>query len=106
MFLYSANDVTSKCYYTSVISFLLNGFITLLRSGLCDKIFYGPLEQRKLKSKWLMHIKNIIMQNGFGLIWNTQTEINRKWFPIAFKQKLNDQYLQEWKDLASKSALI
>ena len=27
--LYSANDVTSKCYYTSVISFLLHGFITL-----------------------------------------------------------------------------
>jgi hypothetical protein len=34
--------VTSKCYYTSVISssvipFLLNGFITLLRRGLCNK---------------------------------------------------------------------
>jgi hypothetical protein len=37
MFIYSANDVTSKCYYTSVISFLLNGFITLLRRVLCDK---------------------------------------------------------------------
>jgi hypothetical protein len=66
-------------------------------------ILYGLQEQRKLKSKWLMHIKNLIMQNGFGFIWNTQTEINRKWFPLAFKQKLNDQYLQEWNDLASKS---
>jgi hypothetical protein len=37
IFLYSANDVTSKCYYNSVISFLLNGFSTLLRRGLYDK---------------------------------------------------------------------
>jgi hypothetical protein len=37
MFIYKENDVKSKCYYTSVISFLLNGFITLLRHGLCDK---------------------------------------------------------------------
>ena len=35
--LYSTNDVTSKFYYTSVISFLLNGFITLLRRVLCDE---------------------------------------------------------------------
>ena len=27
--LYSANEVTSECYYTSVKSFLLHGFITL-----------------------------------------------------------------------------
>jgi hypothetical protein len=40
MFLYSANDVTSKFYYTSVILFYLNGFITLLRRGLCDNMFY------------------------------------------------------------------
>ena len=35
---YSANDVTPKCYYTSVISFLLNGFITLMHRVLCDTI--------------------------------------------------------------------
>ena len=40
---YSANDVTSKWYYTtlSVISFkILNGFITLLYHVLCDNIKY------------------------------------------------------------------
>jgi hypothetical protein len=48
MFLHSTNDVTSKCYYTSVISFLLNGFITFLRRGLCDKnkyVFYCRHEE-------------------------------------------------------------
>jgi hypothetical protein len=29
MFMYDANDVTLKCYYTSVISFLLNGFFAI-----------------------------------------------------------------------------
>jgi hypothetical protein len=49
MFLYSANDVTSKCYYTSVISFLLNGFITLPRRGLCDKYFFFKVKDGKLE---------------------------------------------------------
>jgi hypothetical protein len=49
-----------------------------------------------------MYIKNLIMQNGFGFIRNTQTEIIRNLFPLAFNQKLNYQYLQEWNDLASK----
>ena len=34
----SANDVTPKCYYTSVILVLLNGFITLLHHVLCNKM--------------------------------------------------------------------
>ena len=43
--LYNANDIMSKCYYTSVISFLLNGFITLLHRILCDKwIFFYPMD--------------------------------------------------------------
>ena len=37
LILYSANDVTSKCYYTSVTSFLLNCFITLMNRILCGK---------------------------------------------------------------------
>ena len=32
---------TSKCYFTSVISFLLNGFITLLHHVLGDQSRYG-----------------------------------------------------------------
>ena len=47
--LYSADDVTSKRYYDSdytrlsVISFLLNGFITLLHRVLCDKKYNNSL---------------------------------------------------------------
>ena len=40
LYLHSANDFTSKCYYTSVILFLLHGFITCLHCVLCDNIPY------------------------------------------------------------------
>jgi hypothetical protein len=64
---------------------------------------YGLHDQGKLKSKWLMHIKDLVTKNGFGNIWQQQIQMNRKWFPLAFKQKINDQYLQEWNDLVTKS---
>ena len=51
IWLYSANDVTLKCYYTSVILFLLNGFITLLHSVLCGKHdIFGPKSVNKSKT--------------------------------------------------------
>ena len=40
LYLYGANDVTSKYYYSSVVSFLLNGFISLLHRVLCDKMCF------------------------------------------------------------------
>ena len=36
--LYSTDDVTSNWYYTSVISFLLHSFITLMHRVVCDKL--------------------------------------------------------------------
>ena len=44
--LYNTNDVTSKCYYTSVISFSLHGFITLLHHVLCDVVGYQQVIQK------------------------------------------------------------
>lgn len=61
-------------------------------------------EEKKIKSKWLCHIKNIIASNGFGNIWDHHNEINDKWFVKAFKQKLMDQYLQKWNSLVDNSS--
>ena len=44
----NANDVTSKRYYTSVISFLLHDFIALLFRVLCDKQLSGKLQNNEL----------------------------------------------------------
>jgi hypothetical protein len=66
-------------------------------------IIHGLQEQRKLKSKWLSYIKNSISQIGFGYIWENQKIFNRKWFPLAFKQSINDQYLQNWNQISYTS---
>ena len=49
--LYSVNDVTSKCYYTSVISFLLNGFFTLQQGflGVRMKMIYVHITKEALR---------------------------------------------------------
>lgn len=43
------------------------------------------------------------MKTGFANIWEKQKEMNRKWFPLAFKQKISDEYLQSWNSLVDKS---
>lgn len=59
--------------------------------------------QGKLNSKWLSYVKELVVKNGFSNIWDKQKEINRKWFPLAFKQKISDQYLQYWNSIVDKS---
>ena len=61
-------------------------------------------EQNKLNSKWLSHLKHLICSNGFGNIWNSLEGINKIWFAKAFKQKLKDQYVQNWAALVEKSS--
>lgn len=61
-------------------------------------------EQRKINSKWLAHIKHLVNSNGFGNIWDMHDEINAKWFIKSFKQKLVDQYKQNWNSLVDISS--
>ena len=60
-------------------------------------------DKQILKSKWLNNIKNMRFSNGFGHIWETHDEVNRKWFVETFKQKLKDQYLQNWSSRVDQS---
>ena len=57
--LYSANNITSKYYYTSVISFLLNGFITLLHHVLCDQPISESVENCKLMNCIVLNMLRI-----------------------------------------------
>ena len=61
-------------------------------------------EQRKLKTKWLDNIKNMILANGYGNVWQTPYEISANWFKLSFKQKVKDQYIQNWNSLVEKSS--
>lgn len=45
----------------------------------------------------------MILTNGFGNVWLSQSDINKKWFCQAFKQNNKDQFLQKWDSLLNKS---
>ena len=69
-------------------------------------IIYTHHEAGKMKSKWIAYIKETIAKNGFGYIWEQQRDnlINRKWFRLAFKQRIRDQYLQSWNEIIDQSS--
>ena len=68
------------------------------------KVIYYLREKRLLKSTWLDNIKHLIYSNGFGHVWESHNEMNRKWFVEAVKQKLKDQYKQTWSSLVEQSS--
>lgn len=57
-----------------------------------------------LNSKWLNYIKTLIQNNGFSNLWTNQNNSNKKWFYMAFKQKIKDQYIQTWNHLINNSS--
>ena len=68
------------------------------------QLIHNLNEQKRIKCKWLDHIKNIITSNGYGHVWYAHDLINKKWFVQSFKQKLKDQYLQKWSSLVEQSS--
>ena len=67
-------------------------------------IMYILSKQGKCNSKWLQNVENLIKKNEFGHIWQDQNNINIKWFNLAFKQKIHDQYLQTWQSVPDQSS--
>ena len=61
-------------------------------------------EQGKYKFKWLENIKQLLDKNGFGNFWQLSNKINVKWLVLSFKQKLKDQFLQNWNSLVEKAS--
>ena len=86
-------------YWTKLIDFNTNRL-----SNMMYNILYTLYELRRCKSKWLTTIKTLITKNGFGNIWMNPNDFPRKWFQSSFKQKIKDQYIQEWNSLVSISS--
>ena len=47
-------------------------------------------------SNWLQYIKTILDETGFSYIWTLQEVPNINTFPNQIKQRLQDQYIQQW----------
>ena len=53
-------------------------------------------ETRPLKFKWISYTKSILDDCGLSFIWNDQVPINRLLLKSIVRQKLNDQFIQNW----------
>ena len=67
------------------------------------KILLALKNQRRVKSKWLDYIQSLIETNGFNNIWLNQDSVNLKWFSLAFKRNIIDQYFQTWSSTVHNS---
>ncbi|MEW8547526.1 MAG: reverse transcriptase family protein, partial [Candidatus Thiodiazotropha sp.] len=65
-------------------------------SSLMYDLVYQMHKNSLCRSNYLDTVKHIIDSCGFSGIWQTQNPVNPKWFKLAIKQKINDQFLQQW----------
>ncbi|MCG8093283.1 MAG: reverse transcriptase family protein, partial [Candidatus Thiodiazotropha endolucinida] len=72
-------------------------------SSIIYTVLHTLYEQGKCKSSWLENVKNLVSSNGYANIWQTQSCMNKLWFCKSFKQKVKDQYLQQWNSLINTS---
>lgn len=67
-------------------------------------ILYNLHKSNQCKSIFIENIESILNSCGFSGIWQTQDVINPKWLSLAIKQKLSDQYNQNWHSLVESSS--
>ena len=46
--------------------------------------------------EWLQGINTFLCENGFGNVWANPTSVNKDNFHKYFRQRLNDQHVQNW----------
>ena len=62
------------------------------------------INQNQVKCKWIENVKQLIMENGYGYLWNIFSDVDAKWLTLSFKQKIKDQYMQTWKSNISQTS--
>ena len=45
---------------------------------------------------WIQGVQYLLCENGFGNIWQNPNTVNKDCFHKYFKQRLNDQHIQNW----------
>ena len=58
------------------------------------------------KVNWVSKVKSLLENNGFLYVWNNPDIINIKTFPLLFKQRLTDQFVQAWTATLSVSSSL
>ena len=68
-------------------------------SSLIYKLFYCMLELNIYESKWILYIKDSMIDCGFPGVWNAQHIPNSfECFKEVIKRRLEDQFIQKWSE--------
>ena len=65
-------------------------------SHIVYKLSYYLYSNQNIELKWIQNVKNILDSCGFSNIWDTQNFNNKIWLKTVIKQRLIDQFLQNW----------
>ena len=82
----------------------LEPLVTQKLSTYVYSIIYSMHRNKKLNSLWLNSVENSLCSLGFSGVWESQNVNNPKWLTAALKQKLKDQYIQDWLAVLSASS--
>jgi len=55
-------------------------------------------DMEKGGSNWVSSVKETLEICGLGDIWRFQTVLNEQWVGCMFKQRIQDIYVQQWRD--------
>ena len=68
-------------------------------SSLIYKLFYCMFELNIYESKWILYIKNSLIDCGLPCVWNAQHIPNSfECFKEVIRRRLEDQFIQKWSE--------
>ena len=65
-------------------------------SRLCRQVYEMLFRQEQRYDNWLSDVKNVLIRNGFGIVWITKVVGCPNRFISEFKQRLIDSFQQNW----------
>ena len=63
---------------------------------------YNTCKQENLQ--WIQCVQHLLYENGFGDVWESPNSVNKNTFHKYFRQRLQDQYVQNWNTKINESS--
>ena len=87
-----------KCYWARLIVGKQTKYSNILYR-LCRQLN----ENHNMQFSWILFVKQIFNECGFSNIWETELFDNVDYLKCVIKQRLEDQFLQNWNSLVQNS---
>ncbi len=72
-------------------------------SSVIYSLAYKLYSNDQIKIPWLVDVHNTLNNCGFSNIWDVQAVPSQRWCNLAVKQRLLDQFIQQWNASVSNS---